>query len=76
MLLILQTKGFRRPAAVTGREFARSIPGTGGFLSRRLTESYYRVRFGREEMSPEESQAVDRELGELKAWRPPVNQGA
>jgi transglutaminase-like putative cysteine protease len=74
-LLILQTKGFRRPAGTTAREFARIIPGTGGVLAARLTDDYYRVRFGREEMTQEQRQAVDRELRELKAWKPRESEG-
>jgi hypothetical protein len=70
MLRMLQAKGFRKPPALTGKEFAEDLPGRGGEISRRITELYYRVRFGAERETPEIRREVGTRLRELKDWKP------
>jgi len=64
LLLILSRKGFKREPTFTPMEFARHIISRAGETLRpvsEITEAFYRVRFGRENLKKEEMSRI-REL--------------
>jgi len=73
MLHMLMDKGIAKKEVDTPLEFADRIAGASYPFScvRTLTELYYRVRFGRHELTPQQAQAVNSHLRRLSHLVPP-----
>jgi hypothetical protein len=73
MLHMLMDKGIAKEEVDTPLEFADRIAGASYPFScvRTLTELYYRVRFGRHELTPQQAQAVNSHLRRLSHLVPP-----
>lgn len=75
MLKDLEHAGFRKLPQQTAREFATSVATAGAFngssqrvgtLTKAITDSYYLVRFGSDELSQHQAEAVETALNDLK----------
>ncbi|MBI4400046.1 MAG: DUF3488 domain-containing protein [Nitrospirae bacterium] len=68
MLRLLESRGFGKPPGATPLEFARHVSrewaGVSSFVLP-LTELYYRVRFGRELLTPQDRRRAEELLGNL-----------
>ncbi|MCS7034463.1 MAG: DUF3488 and transglutaminase-like domain-containing protein [Phycisphaerae bacterium] len=66
---LLQNRGISRPAHATPREFCRSIsflPAEAYDAVQRLTEVFYRVRYGRRQLSPAQQRRLKRSVDLLQ----------
>jgi len=75
MLKDLERAGFEKLPHQTAREFATLVANTGAFngsarqvgtLTKAITDSYYLVRFGSQDLSQQQAEAVDTAIHDLK----------
>ena len=74
LLQLLERRGMARPAHLTPMEFTDSLaflPAEVYHAVRRLTEVFYRIRYGRQELSSGQREKLHHTLAQIETLLPP-----